>query len=275
MPQAIIFDEKPGGRRSSSNPPTLEIEYRMAGVVDSGVVKASALGLTPTIVTTTEGLLIRDNVFVDEDGFAQFTVTVTWTSAEFAKPPTGSYRFGYTTTGGTLHISHSNYPTVAVYNHPDNSPPLDKTHHSQAIAVNEEGKPEGTEIVVPAVKFSYTFRHPLGVVNEAFAIAKARVTGTVNETLWHGLKPGEALFLGSEGGDGSDSEAEATYHVVAQENLQNLIIGEVQGIAKDGHDFLWIWWKDDVVDNQLAKKTRAVFIERPYRRVNFYQTLGF
>jgi hypothetical protein len=122
---------------------------------------------------------------------------------------------------------------------------------------------------------SYTFKHPAGVVNEAMAVALARVTGTVNESTWHGFEGGEVLFLGADGSDGTDADAEVTYHVAAEENLSGLIIDAIADIEKDGHDFLWVWWQDDVDDGQGVCRARAVYVERLYRRVNFTSALGF
>ena len=221
------------------------------------------------IVAVTEGLLFRQNIEVREQGHALYYVTVPYGQR---KRETGEYSFRFSTTGGTLHITHSR-ETVEVYK-PGGST-VTKDQHGQAIAVDKDNKPQGTDIVIPACRLSYTFKHPAGVVNEALAVALARVTGTCNDGAWHGFEGGEALLLGADGSDGTEAEAEVTYHVAAEENLQDLVIANITGIAKDGHDFLWVWWEDDVKNDQVANKPRAVFVERLYRRINFTTSLGF
>jgi len=268
----VVFDEIPGARRSNSNPPYFEMTYLCAGIFDSGTVKSSALNLTAPLVATTEGILFRDNIAVEELGARIYHVIVSYAEK---KNETGQFTFRFSTTGGTLHISHSPYPTHEIYNKSGGT--IAKDIHKQAIDPdpNDGMKPRGTEIVIPACKFTYGFKHPTAVVNEAFAIALARLTGTVNSVAWHGLAAGEAMYMGSEGSDGSNAEAEVTYEIVAQENLTGLVIGGITGIAKEGHDFLWVWWEPDIASNQPATKPKAVFIERLHRRVNFAASFGF
>jgi hypothetical protein len=263
------FEERPNCRRSTSNPPTWETEYVCEGVLDSAVVKASAVNLTPNTVLVEEGFLFRNQIQLREVGYALYYVTVIYGKE---KDENGDYTFRFQTTGGTLHITHSR-ETVAVFQ-PDGGT-VTTDQHDQAIAVDKDNKPQGTDIVVPACKLSYAFKHPAGVVNEAMAINLARLTGCVNEEPWHTFEAGEALFLGAEGSDGTDTDAEVTYHVVAEENLQDLIIAGIEGIEKQGHDFLWVWFADEVKNGQQGNKAKAVFIERLYRRINFAATLGF
>lgn len=261
---AITFDERPGTRRSTSNPPTFELEYVCEGEFDSGVVKALALSLTAPLVAIAEGILFRDNIVLREIGFRLYYLTVTYSQ----KPPQfGSYTFGFSTTGGTLHITHSK-STVNKY-------PGTIRSHNQAIDVDKDNRPRGVTKTVPACLLRYTLKHPAGVVNETTAVALAGVTGMVNSTLWHGFQAGEALFLGAEGSDGTDSEAEITYNVAAEKKLQDLVIGAISGIDKDGHDLLWVWWQDNVEGGEPGTKPRGVYVERIYDRTNFALALGF
>ena len=260
----ISFQERPGTRRSTSSPPTFELEYVCEGVFDSGSVKAMALSLTPPLVATTEGILFRSNIDVREYSYCVYYVAVQYTKKQ---DEVGAYQFSFQTTGGSLHITHSR-ESVAKY------PGLARSHN-QAIDVDKENRPRGTTVTVPACRLSYTFKHPAGVINELTAIALARVTGMVNNAAWHGLQAGEALFLGADGSDGTDSDAEATYHVAAEENLTGLVIGAISGIAKQGHDLLWVWWEDNVEGNAPGVKPRGVYVERLYRRTNFTTALGF
>jgi len=260
----ISFEERPNTRRTTSNPPTATFEWVCEGVADSGSVKALALSGTPASVFVEEGVLFRDQIEVNEAGFCVYYVTVSYKKT---KNETGSYGFNFSSSGGTLHITHSR-ETVNKY------PGTIRTQN-QAIDLGKDNVPRGTEIIIPALKMSYRFKHPLGVVNEAFAIAMYEVTGTVNSASWHGMPAGEVLFMGADGSDGTDAEAEVTYNVIREKNLSDLVIGAITGIAKDGHDFLWVHWQDDVVDGKPGVKPRGVYVERLYRRVDFSAALGF
>jgi hypothetical protein len=265
---AITFARRPGAIRSTSNPPTFEEEWVCEGIFDSGVVKASAVNLTPLVVAVEEGLLYRNNIQVEEQGYGLYYVGVTYGEK---KNEVGAYRFSGSTTGGTLHITHSR-ETVGKY--PDTA-----RGHNQAIDLGKDNVPRGTDVVVPALKLSYNFRHPAGEVNEEFARNLGRITGSCNEDTWHGFEPGEVLLLGGDFSDGTDAEAEVTYHVACEENLQDLVIGAIEEIEKDGHDFLWVWWQDNVEEaggnQQPGVKPRAVYVERLYRRISFGAALGF
>jgi hypothetical protein len=269
MTQAVSFEERPGSRRSTSSPPTHERVYVSAGIFDAAIVKASAHNLTPPVVAVIEGILFRNDIDVREQGYGIYYITVTYGER---KRETGEYRFSFSTTGGTFHITHSR-ETVNSYG--DDPPSM-----GQAINVrrNGTGPPdvEGTDVIIPALKLTYTFKHPAGTVNETFARNIARVTGTSNTDIWRGFDPGELLFLGADGADGSETEAEVSYQFAAEENLTGLIIAGIESIAKDGHDYLWVYWADDeAVDGQATKAPQAVYVERLYRRIPYGVTFGF
>jgi hypothetical protein len=131
---AITFARRPGAIRSTSNPPTFEEEWVCEGIFDSGVVKASAVNLTPLVVAVEEGLLYRNNIQVEEQGYGLYYVGVTYGEK---KNEVGAYRFSGSTTGGTLHITHSR-ETVGKY--PDTA-----RGHNQAIDLGKDNVPRGTD----------------------------------------------------------------------------------------------------------------------------------
>jgi hypothetical protein len=257
------FNPRPGSQRSTTDPPSYEVEYVAAGAFDLGTVKAYAANLTPPIVATAEGFLFRQEIGVAEQGFRLYYVTVTYGQK---KQNTGSFKFSFSTTGGSFHIQASRQ-TVARY-------PGSAKDMGQLIGVHGDHV-DGADIIIPALKLTYTFKHPQGVVNEAFAVNVARLTGCVNDDPFRGFAPGEVLFLGGDGSDGTDSEAEVSYSFAAEENLQSLVIGAISGIQKDGHDLLWVTWEDDNTGNKPGKKPKAVYVERVYRRISLSAALGF
>jgi hypothetical protein len=261
------FNERPGSRRATSSPPSFEVGYICAGEFDSGNVKLLASALTGTIVSTAEGLLYRNNIVVTEQGYQLFHVDVSYGPDANA---VGNLRFSGSTTGGTFHITHSR-STVNKY-------PGSAVDHKQGINVrmrNGQQEIEGTDIIIPALKLSYTVQNPIGVVNEDFARNLARMTSRVNSDTWRGFAAGELLFLGADFSQGTDTIAECTYHFAAEENLSGLIVGSITGIAKDGHDLLWVSWEDDNTGDKPATKPTAVYIERVYNRVSFASAFGF
>ena len=266
------FNERPNSVRTTTNPPTYEKQYVAAGEADPTIVRAYAASATPSIVAVGEGILFRNDISVQEQGHKVFNVTVSYVTQDQQKPAVGSLKFAFSTTGGTFHITHSREHVqsyVASGTAPD---------HKQAINVRKNGDDldiDGTDIIIPALKLSYTFNHPLGVVNENHARNLASITGCVNSTTFRGFAAGEVLFLGADGSDGSNSEAEVTCHFAAESNLQSLVIGAITGISKDGHDLLWVESKKTVDSGKPVVQPLAVHIERVYRRVNLAAALGW
>jgi len=269
------FDEKPNSRRSSNNPASFETQYTAAGEVSAVLVRAYASNAVPYLVAQGNDILYLDNLDVQEQGYSVFTVTARWITQaqqekEGGKGPVGSIRFSYSTTGGNFHITHSK-STVTKY-------PSTAKSHKQAINVRKSGQEyeiDGTDIIIPALKLSYTFSHPLGNINEQFARTIAGITGKVNSVAFRGFDPGEMLFLGSEGSDGTNAEAEATYHFACESNLQGLIIGSITGIDKQGHDLLWVESAQTTDAGKPVVAPLAVYIERVYERADFRAAFGW
>jgi hypothetical protein len=262
----FVFAEKPqDSRRQTVNPPTLEVSYIASGEFDMYAMKAQVMNLVPSAFATAEGLLWLQDVAFATRGHKLFDVVATYAPTR----QIGSARFAFSTTGGSFHLTHS-YATVATYG--------SSGGHQQAIGVRKSGSEyeiDGADVIIPALKTSYTFRHPQGQINEAFAVGIALLTGCVNAAPWKGYAAGEVLFLGGNGADGTDAEAEVTYDFASEPNLSGLIFGAISGVAKQGHDLLWVEWKDNVVSGQPTKAVKAVHIERIYRRVDFNSVFGF
>ena len=264
------FDERPNTFRTATNPPSVDQQYVAAGELNSAIVRAYAASATPYMIASDSDILFRDDIQLQHQGGGVYYVTVRWVKQDEQKPPVGQWKFSFSTTGGTFHISHSR-ETVAKY--PSTAP-----SYEQAINVvkkDNDADIEGADIIVPATKLTYTYSHPLGVVNESFARSIADLTGGVNSATWRGFDAGSLIFLGAEGSDGSNSEAEVNYHFAYERNLENLTYGSITGVNKDGHDLLWVEKKLDTVGGKPVVKVLAVRVERCYQRFNFAAALGW
>lgn len=266
------FDERPNTLRTGQNPPSVEQQYVAAGESNSAIVRAYTMSATPYMVAYGGDILFRDDILVQHQGHQVYHVTARWVRQDQQqKPPTGQWKFAFSTTGGSFHITHSR-ETVSKY--PSTAP-----SYEQAInVVKRDGNDmdiEGAEIVIPACKLTYTYSHPLGVVNEAFARTIASLTAGVNSAAWRGFAAGELIFLGAEGSDGTNSEAEVNYQFAYEPNLENLVYGSITGVSKQGHDLLWVEKKLDTASGKPVVKVLAVRIERCYPRFNFAAGLGW
>lgn len=259
----IRFRERPRSGSSTAEPPTVTKEYFLGGIDDQYIAQAYATSATDTSIATPQGMLWRQDVQVNHEGHKLWYVTVPYGKE---KKSTGSFKFSFDTTGGTIHISSSKQ-SIARY-------PATAANHKQLIGVHKD-QVTGADIVSPALKMNYSFKHPAGMMTEAKARYLASVTGMTNSVMWHGFQPGEVLLLGATGSDGTDSEAEVNYSVAAAANESGLTIGDIAGIMKKGHELIWISYKDAEDSGKPSTQPLGVYIERVYGEVDFFGALGF
>jgi hypothetical protein len=269
---AFSFDEKPS-RKMTTSPPTEVREYVADGETDPDVVRAYALTLTPSMISTVQGLLYRQDVSVSEDGYSVFSVTVPYSPR---KREVGQMSIDFDTMGATQHIDNSGPfgGTIAAY---DDAGPIANPGdlYGNTIGFQSDEKVDGCDRVMPSLKFSIRFRHPLGVISIPQMKQIARATGTVNLTTFLTFDPGEVLFLGASGSEGTDTETEITYHFDASENVSNLDVGDIVVVTKNGHDFAWVRYVKQAVAGKPSVKPDRVLVERIYKRKNLAAILGF
>lgn len=264
---AFQFNEVPDSRSSTLEPPTFVLRYKSVGEQDKSVVAAFAYTAIPQYVGTVIGTLFRNDIKIDPDGWAQYFCTADY---GLSKHQTGSFSWGFDTTGATTHIKTAREHIASF---PAGSP---ANPFGGTIGANpEEDTIDGTEIIIPALKLNYTFRHPTGFLTENQARVLARVTGKTNLTVFRGYQPGELLFLGATGTDGTQAEAEVTYQFAASENANGLSYGTILNVTKGGWEYAWVEHKRVVDAGKSVLKPERVHIERLYDPLDFASLLGW
>lgn len=265
----FIFDEMPDSRASTRQPPSYTLRYLASGEPNDFIVRGYAEGGSPAFVFTLDGILYRQDVKMDPAGYARYVVTIPYGPQQ---RDVGTFSFNFDTTGATVRVKAAKlHVTAFTASGEDGS----DVHHG-AIGVTNDLKVEGTDVVIPALKVAYTFKHPAGIVDEPFAMRLARATGKFNLNAWRYFDAGEALFVGATGSGSSDAAAEVTYNVVGSENADgDLTIGGIMDIVKQGHDYAWVEFSDEQVDGQPAVQPIRVNIERVYDPIDFEETFGW
>lgn len=139
---------------------------------------------------------------------------------------------------------------------------------------------QGVDVVIPALQWTESYDVPAAYVTTAYIKALSRVTGTVNNAAFRTFPAGEVLFLGASGSHEWDAEKgdgpwSLTYKFLASPNagagqtLPALTVGNISGIEKKGHEYLWVRYEDDVSDSTLVKVPKHVYVNRVYRDANF------
>lgn len=271
---SFSFTEKPDSRsqQSVTDGSSCTLTYNATGEQNDYTVHAYAIANTATFVDLPIGRLYRKSIKLQPIGFQHYEVTV-----EYAPPeggggsiPTGSYTFNFDTTGGTVNIKcakeHINsYPAAAT-----------TPNHAGAIAVEQDGTVTGADIVIPALKFSLSFKYPSGIITVAWVKSLASITGTTNSAQFLGFAAGELLFIGATGSNGSAAEVEVTFNFIASQNATGLQRGGITGIAKKGHEIIWEELGDNLDSNGNGiTKARAVHVERVYDSADFATYLNW
>jgi hypothetical protein len=152
-------------------------------------------------------------------------------------------------------------------------------------AINvDDNSVNGVDIVVPSFQFQESYDVPLSVLNDAYIRKLGELTGTVNNAEFRGFKAGEVLFVGASGAHEWDAQrgdgpGVITFKFIASpsagdgKTLLPLKVGEINNIAKGGHEYLWVKYATvaDTSKNQLTRQPIAVYVNRVYPDGDFSQ----
>lgn len=189
----------------------------------------------------------------------EFTASYSWS------PNPGEFTIKMDSTGGTT--KQTDADSQQKYN------AAGHTARDFGTTVNvQDGKPEGVDRVIPALKLNINARISSQWVADPIGYAKtvASVTGSVNSGTYLGFESGELLFLGATGEIVGENPL-LTYTFAASKNLANVTIGPVSGITKNGHDFIWFDYlaeKDNTTNLQVAK-ARGAYVAKVYEYADF------
>jgi hypothetical protein len=178
---------------------------------------------------------------------------------------TGEYKISFDTTGGTAHFTTSK-ETVGTYIRADAA--VGEYDFGQAINVSG-GEVQGIDVVVPAMKFTVSYRQALATITDAYVKLLEDLTGTVNNASFFGRSAGEVLFLGASGSQGTASDPQIDYHFLRSRNVTGETIGTITSVAKKGHEVLWCVFADQASDEWIVKSPLAIKVERVYDLADF------
>lgn len=259
------------GRASSDGSTEMTYIYTVSGSNDVGDILSYANTAAPTFVTdpVSGGILWRDEVDWDQIGDELWEVNVTFVTPDrfdqrkHDKPDLGEYELSWDTTGGTARITSSKETTRF---------PATATDHKGAIGLDQEGNVQGVDIVVPACKWTVTFRLANATVNNAYGMVVEELTGTMNDATFFGRPAGEVLFMGAQGKTGIKTDPVFNFHFVRLPNVTGLTIGDITGIAKRGWDYLWVEYRpgeQDANSKRTPMEPIGVYVETVYPEGNF------
>lgn len=255
-----IVGERIESRRVDTNPesPSAELLYYAAAAVS----EQDAITAVSAVAPGTYGDLVRQGVSAAQTHPGIYDVTVRYGPRKPREPGDSAFSFDIST--GTQRITQSR-STVDRYAVPGRDP----VDYQGAIGVARDGTVEGAEILVP--EFQYTEEHTFESLSAGYIGTLFGLTGKVNDSQWKHFAAGECLFVGATGRKTAEEEWRVTYTFLGAPNLTGLSVGDIDGITKDGWDYLWVVY-EDVLDNDaglVIQKPVEVHIERVYDRADF------
>lgn len=237
--------------------PAAEFQYVALQCADETEVRTLALSTSPTGYN---GLIRRSVEISERVANDAWKVVVRFDAPQPYEDSTPQSVFSFDSTGGTQHITQS-IQTVNRYGSSAS------TLLGGAIGYDGENV-AGVDITVPVWNWQETYYLTDAELNTPAYYA---LTGMVNSDVFYGYQPGEVLFLGASGQKRGDSRWEVTFKFAASPNQSGITVGAISGITKDGWDYLWVQYTNDVDGsaNIRIKKPAAVYIEQVYDRAPF------
>ncbi len=264
---AFSLEERPNSRQMTNNPPSIVVQLVCTGEFDEWQLMCRVDAATPLVYYHPNGAtLYRQDYQMDPQGFDVWHVTVPYGPRQREE---GTASFTFDTGGATVTVKHGR-AHVADYS----TTTSNVNEFGGLINATPDGV-EGTEIVIPALRLTWTFSHPRGDITVARVKALAAATGTTNSGSFRGFAAGELLFVGASGNEGTDCPAGIAYNCIAMAHLTGASIGPISGIDKNAHDYLWVSYDAVTVGGVAGKVIRRVNVERMYNASDFASVFGW
>lgn len=258
----------PNHIESSENPPSYRTNWKVVGSTSESLVRSYLLSATPAIVASVYGILYRQDLRIRQLAYNQFSAQVPYGQRQ---NESGQWTWDFDTTGGTVHITNAK---EEVSRYPETTAPDQKG----AIAVDGD-QVNGVSIVIPAMKINVQFSHPMGAITLSQAKFLNSITGCTNSDPFLTFAPGEVLFLGARGSDGTSTQSTVNYQFACSANIEGQTIGSIAGVAKKGWDVLWIRYEDAEADadsvTHPVRTPKFVYVDRVYEEIALSAALGF
>jgi hypothetical protein len=271
---AVTVEETKESRSAAAGEsPSIDLVYTIKGTADESVALANLLATAPLTYGVGSALLTRLTtsvapVFVDTGNAAGSMWEGTVKYGKFTSKPKNvdeeSWNFEIGT--GSVHITQAKevlHRYVAAGGLPN---------YGGAIGVSHD-KVEGCDVDIPTYTWSETHRFDAGDCPSKMLIYWV-ATHPVNDGTFRDFPAGAVRFLGVSGAQRGDGVWELTYRFAASPNIgvgDAMMIGGIGPVEKNGWEYLWVRYDDDV-DNTakcIVKKPVYVEVDRVYDTSDF------
>jgi len=265
------------GNEQDTNKETSERGYIVTGTEDEYAAYVAVQAAAPAFDVS----LIRNTIKLKHIEVEHWEATVQYVVPEREKkdPDIGQIEWDFDTTGGTQHITSSRQ-TSEVFKRAG----FDTIHFQQAINVCKKKHGydvKGVDVVVPRLELTCTTSFAPNVVTIEWIKGIAEMTGKTNDAVWKTFERGELLFMGARIKTKYREKTTVVFNFSASERItaaDNVTIGgNVPGlgqaglgpIEKNGHEYLWVYFEQEDVEDRVLMSPVQVNVEQIYTEANF------
>lgn len=248
--------------------------YFVRGTIDEPVVRTTMLANVPPVY----GDLVLQSLECEPVGYGMWHVSAYYGLAPTVSTTNPGVDPGGGSSGGTepgpsdalgaaivvsighrtQHITQSLYTADKAQRSADTRPLPD---FKGAIGVSRDGV-EGCDIIVPELTWQEEWSFVDAYITWAYAQRLYELVGRVNHAKFRSFEPGEVMFLGAQLDRPTSGIRKITYSFRAERNVTNFkLTPEFNSVNKEGHQYLWVSYEDDVSGDNLLRIPRAVYVE--------------
>lgn len=153
--------------------------------------------------------------------------------------------------------------------------------YEQAINVDKKGQVAGVDILSRGAVYTLTIRRTTAYLTTNHTSPDAYLqVGQTLETLTNSVvyrnRAIGTLLCTSFSMDLVDTDVwEIVVEIEFSPNATGLTFGDITGVAKKGHEYLWPTIRDREVSGQVVPSIAQINVERMYDATNFQASLGF
>ncbi|MCM2369640.1 hypothetical protein [Aporhodopirellula aestuarii] len=246
------------GTDTTTGSDTAQRTWRVTGSASPQNARA-ALTDGPVLIDEYDGLFIESLSYEQGPSYDTWDFTASYNAAV---PDVGGYTVSIDTTGGQI-LQTTSYGQTKFAASGTTAP-----DYYGSIDV-QDGKPQGVQRIIPALKLNARAKIATEYIPSVMGYAKqvASLTGTTNQSaMFDGeFAPGTLLFAGASG-DIVAENPQLTFTFLASPNVTGLTIGDITGISKAGHAYLWMLfdYAKDPTTGLLISKPRAAYVDQVY-----------
>lgn len=238
----------------------VELRYGLFGSEDDAEVD---LHISENLETSYLGMPFQRYRF-NHVGAGVWFVVASYSTDEVRE--VGEDTTSFNTVGGTAHITQS---ISTKHSGKADDVTDDPPDFKGAIGVNGDSI-DGVDIAAGSGAYTVTHYFDDNDVTNDFINKLTKMKPFVNNAPFRGYSAGEVLFLGAAGSQRGEDAWEVTFSFAISENVDDYVLqGCSEPFAKDGHDYLWIVYKDGKNNNNFVKTIKYFYVEQVYDRGDF------